>query len=197
MSSPTLGSKHKNLLFVLIPSCWSSDPHKALPEFFVWPLIDLYWLGKAKNFGQYHKWYNRAIKKVILNLSVEVCEENGGMKQEEEHGVELFRQRSILVKGGGGFGRGNWKKLPWALTSEAEGGHWEGRGQKNRAVPDNLRTPKPQGALLWCQVVESTCWCRKCGISPGCGRSPEKELATHSSILAWRIPWTEEPGGTV
>ena len=22
----------------------------------------------------------------------------------------------------------------------------------------------------------------------------EKELATHSSILAWRIPWTEEPG---
>ena len=23
----------------------------------------------------------------------------------------------------------------------------------------------------------------------------EKELATHPSILAWRIPWTEEPGG--
>ena len=23
----------------------------------------------------------------------------------------------------------------------------------------------------------------------------EKELATHSSILAWRIPWMEEPGG--
>ena len=27
-------------------------------------------------------------------------------------------------------------------------------------------------------------------------KSPlEKEMATHSSILAWRIPWTEEPGG--
>ena len=24
---------------------------------------------------------------------------------------------------------------------------------------------------------------------------PEKEMATHSSILAWRITWTEEPGG--
>ena len=24
---------------------------------------------------------------------------------------------------------------------------------------------------------------------------PKKEMATHSSILAWRIPWTEEPGG--
>ena len=23
----------------------------------------------------------------------------------------------------------------------------------------------------------------------------EKEMATHSSILAWRSPWTEEPGG--
>ena len=23
----------------------------------------------------------------------------------------------------------------------------------------------------------------------------EKEITTHSSILAWRIPWTEEPGG--
>ena len=23
----------------------------------------------------------------------------------------------------------------------------------------------------------------------------EKEIATHSSILFWRIPWTEEPGG--
>ena len=25
----------------------------------------------------------------------------------------------------------------------------------------------------------------------------EKEMATHASILAWRIPWTEEPGATV
>ena len=28
------------------------------------------------------------------------------------------------------------------------------------------------------------------------GEDPlEKGMATHSSILAWRIPWTEEPGG--
>ena len=24
---------------------------------------------------------------------------------------------------------------------------------------------------------------------------PEEEMATHSSVLAWKIPWTEEPGG--
>ena len=29
---------------------------------------------------------------------------------------------------------------------------------------------------------------------PGSGRSPEEGLAAHSSVLAWRIPWTEEPG---
>ena len=33
------------------------------------------------------------------------------------------------------------------------------------------------------------------GSIPGMGRSPEKTMATHSSILAWEIPWTEEPGG--
>ena len=27
------------------------------------------------------------------------------------------------------------------------------------------------------------------------GDTLEKEMATHSSTLAWRIPWTEEPGG--
>ena len=33
------------------------------------------------------------------------------------------------------------------------------------------------------------------GLIPRSGSSLEKELATHSNILAWRIPLTEEPGG--
>ena len=33
------------------------------------------------------------------------------------------------------------------------------------------------------------------GSIPGSGRSPEKEMAPHSSTLAWEIPRTEEPGG--
>ena len=32
-------------------------------------------------------------------------------------------------------------------------------------------------------------------LSPGSGRTPKEGMATHSSILAWRIPQTEEPGG--
>ena len=31
--------------------------------------------------------------------------------------------------------------------------------------------------------------------SPGLKDPLEKEMAIHSSILAWKIPWTEEPGG--
>ena len=36
---------------------------------------------------------------------------------------------------------------------------------------------------------------RDAGSIPGSGRSLEEEMAPHSSILAWRIPWMEEPGG--
>jgi len=31
--------------------------------------------------------------------------------------------------------------------------------------------------------------------SLGCEDPLKEEMATHSSILAWKIPWTEEPGG--
>ena len=33
------------------------------------------------------------------------------------------------------------------------------------------------------------------GLIPGSGGTLQEEMATHSSILAWEIPWTEEPGG--
>ena len=40
--------------------------------------------------------------------------------------------------------------------------------------------PATEGALVWPLGQEDPL---------------EKEMATHSSILAWKIPWTEEPGG--
>ena len=42
---------------------------------------------------------------------------------------------------------------------------------------------------------ESACNEGDLGLIPGSGRSLENGIATHSSILAWRIPWIEEPGG--
>ena len=43
-------------------------------------------------------------------------------------------------------------------------------------------------------VKESACNVGDQGSVPGLGRSPEKGMETHSSILAWRIPWTEKIG---
>ena len=42
---------------------------------------------------------------------------------------------------------------------------------------------------------ESACNSRDLGSIPGSGRSLREGNGTYSSILAWRIPWTEEPDG--
>ena len=42
-----------------------------------------------------------------------------------------------------------------------------------------------ESACIEADLVQSLCW----------EDALEKEVATHSSILAWRIPWTEQPGG--
>ena len=43
---------------------------------------------------------------------------------------------------------------------------------------------------------ESACHAEDPGLIPGSGSLLEKEIATHSSILDWETPWTEEPGGS-
>ena len=42
---------------------------------------------------------------------------------------------------------------------------------------------------------ESSCNTGDLGLIPGSEDLLEQEMATHSSVLAWRIPRTEEPGG--
>ena len=64
-----------------------------------------------------------------------------------------------------------------------------------RAFPLN-----PQIKLTWgfpggSDGKESACNVGDFGSVPGLGRSPGEGMATHSSILAWRIPWTEDPDG--
>ena len=45
------------------------------------------------------------------------------------------------------------------------------------------------------EVKASACSEGDLGSISGSGRSLEKEMAIHSSILAWRIPWSQEPEG--
>ena len=57
------------------------------------------------------------------------------------------------------------------------------------------------GLPRWLSGKESTCNAGDMGLIPGSVRSwgwedpLEKDMATHSRILAWQMPWTEEPGG--
>ena len=55
-------------------------------------------------------------------------------------------------------------------------------------------------AFFWCspggsEVKASACSAGDPGLIPESEDPLEKEMATHSSILAWRSPWTEKPGG--
>ena len=53
-----------------------------------------------------------------------------------------------------------------------------------------------KGASLGAQMVkQSVCSAGDPGSIPGQEDPLEEGMATHSSVLAWRIPWTEEPGG--
>ena len=60
--------------------------------------------------------------------------------------------------------------------------------QKHRGI-------KTRGLPWWLSGKDSTCSAEDPGSILGSGRPPEKGMATHSSILAWEIPWGEDPGG--
>ena len=62
--------------------------------------------------------------------------------------------------------------------------------RENKTTSDYLR------ASLETQMVKRLPAVQETGL-PSLGREDplEKEMATHSSVPAWEIPWTEEPGG--
>ena len=52
-----------------------------------------------------------------------------------------------------------------------------------------------RSASCWLSGKESACQCQRCRFDPWVGKIPlEEEMVTHSSILAWETPWTEEAG---
>ena len=51
------------------------------------------------------------------------------------------------------------------------------------------------GDSLVAQMINNLPAMQETSLIPESGRSPGEGNATHSSILSWRIPWTEEPGG--
>ena len=65
------------------------------------------------------------------------------------------------------------KQLPTNVSS----------GQQKGGFPGNSVVNNPPANMGWRQIR-----------SLGRKDPLEEEMATHSSVLAWRIPWTEEPG---
>ena len=66
-------------------------------------------------------------------------------------------------------------------------------------LPSRNNTANDTGKMtpyfeVYNEYCESACNAGDPGSIPGWGRSTGEGMATHSSILAWRIPWTEAPG---
>ena len=71
--------------------------------------------------------------------------------------------------------------------------------QPHRWQPTRLRHPwdslgKNTGVGCHCLLPSEAEWLAYPGTSDGELFKERYEMATHSSILAWRIPWAEEPG---
>ena len=68
----------------------------------------------------------------------------------------------------------------------------------NNLLIDQVKSTETKKELpRWHSGKECFCRCRrhkKLSLIPGSGIGNGMEIATHSSILAWKIPWTKEPG---
>ena len=94
--------------------------------------------------------------------------------------------------------------LPWGFPGSSAGREPAWNAGDPSSIPGSHKIPWRRGRLPT-QVFlgfpggsdgkEPACNAGDLGLIPGLGRSLEESMATHSSILAWRIPWTEEPGG--
>ena len=51
------------------------------------------------------------------------------------------------------------------------------------------------GLTRWLSGKESACQCRRLRFNPWVGKIPWRRAWQPTHILAWRIPWIEEPGG--
>ena len=92
-----------------------------------------------------------------------------------------------------------WKKSQlWSSSRWPHAGgscQWEQRDHHNKHFR-NSKMVQCYRLPWWLNGKESTCQFRRPGVGSLGGENPlEKEMATHSSIPAWEIPWREEPGG--
>ena len=94
------------------------------------------------------------------------------------------------------------------MVAQREEGRQDPRGREHgglRRLLEGASQHRPNGVKQghlkqpgnWEMVSQRLCLqCGRPRFDPWVGKTPlEKGMATHPSVLAWRIPWTEEPGG--
>ena len=70
-----------------------------------------------------------------------------------------------------------------------------GKNHHSIVIILQLRQRLLHEAFLVAQMVKASVYNRETQVPSLAREDPlEKEMATHASILAWKIPWTEEPG---
>ena len=97
---------------------------------------------------------------------------------------------------------GSWTFCMWSqklFTSPGPEGTGWGAGflLQSLALQEWTREPPVQrtGLSLWERQTYVMDLAHFCSINLSCGGCSEKAMAPHSSTPAWKIPWTEEPGG--
>ena len=86
--------------------------------------------------------------------------------------------------------------LAWRIPGTGESCGLPSMGSQSRTRLKQLSSSSNSKASLVAQRLKCLPAMRETWVrSLGWEDPLEKEMATHSSILAWRIPWTEEPGG--
>ena len=85
---------------------------------------------------------------------------------------------------------------PSLVNSSSQNGNWElSFGQDQQSYPGLFYKAPTKGFPGSSVVKNLPANAGDMGLIPSPGRFPGEEMATHSRILTWEIPWTEEPGG--
>ena len=88
------------------------------------------------------------------------------------------------------------KAMDWSFPGSSVHGIFQARIQSGLpfAPPGDLPNPHLLNWQVGLGSNESACNMGDPGLVPGRDDALETGMAAHSSVLAWRMPWTEEPG---
>ena len=107
-----------------------------------------------------------------------------------------YRRPEFDCGSGRSPGEGNRNPFQYScLENPMDGGAWQATA--HRVTKSQTWLSDFTHSLWWLRWYRICRQCKRPGFEQSLGRENplDKGVATHSSILSWRIPWTEEPGG--